>query len=831
MDQLSQIRDLLDADRHEEALRLCEELIQSSGGRGEVALLTAAALTGLARLQEAETWVQRARSDLGDDEEALRLLARIYRRRGWRVRAQAIERRLSPQPVVPPARPQPTHVPPTEGADQAQPVAPPRPTVPPPARPRPEARDVAPTEDVPAASARSSYPASPSSTLPKLVSTSDTGIPTLEKRESVLSEPITVPEETLVEPTPTVPDPLGLLSAEEAEVARSQGAVRAVVPDPEPPAEEPEDGPSDDVTSEPTLEPRSRTETVRLGPGGLTDEEDPALYVDNYSAQRRRSKVILLLGTLLTVAAVAACIVVYRAWREETRHRTLLTTQRLVDGVEYEGLKEARELIREAIGGSSQPDGTLCARGSQVELYLWMYYTGERAYLHQARELLEKALERDPGGVETRFAEALWEGYLGDVSVTLTAIEELESGSGLRADRIHLLRGVAASATGDHAQAAHHFEEAVSLHSSSLNHLAFARAAERQGALIDAQDQLEGILSNDPGHILAEVDLALLHAGPSTHRGYVDAVEKVREQYNGLVPARVMSRIFAAHAEGYAARNDHRRTEEWYGRALGEDPENPDILLAYGHELRIRGDLTEARGQLSKIVKNQPYSGDALGELGIIAYLQDRPHFLADRLSSFPDGTHRGAAFRLASGLHHLMNDEPDLAAEMIARTPEDLWGGEARLHLGRAQLESGDNEGARETFKAARRLIQQHRGKGDPLVSVADLSIALVDVREKGRASRADVDRALDRHSRYPIVLFHAAQVLEESGSKRRASHLYRKAFERGQDFSLALVGFVRTSEGDSRAEPLARVAADTYLRISPRGPHSAAMKEIAER
>ncbi len=814
MDQLNAIRELLDAERHEEALRLCEEQIQTSGGRGEVALLTAHALAGLARLQEAETWVQRARSDLGDDEGALRLLARIYRRRGWRVRAQAIERRLAPQDA--PARSQPTFAPPTTSAEEPEP-----PPVPPPAR----ERQVAPTADAPA---RASFRAGASSSLPKLVSTSGTNIPPLERREEVSPDPATVEKETVVEPTSPVPDPLGLLSAEEAEVARSQGAVRAVVPDPVSAAAQPEPAPS--TGDAPTLEPRDPSPTARLGPASLSDDDHEAsalVYVDDYSAQRRRSKMVLVLGTLLTVALVAAAVVVYRAWREENRQRTLLTTQRLVDGVEYEGLKEARELVRAAIGGSTQPDGTLCARGSQVELYLWMYYTGERAYLHQARELLDTAVERDPGGVETRFAQALWEGYLGDVSVTLAAVEELES-AGIRADRIHLLRGVVSSSTGDHAQAGRHFEEAVSLWPSALNHLAFARAAERQGALVDAQDQLEGILSNDPSHILAEVDLALVQAGAPTQRGFVDAVEKIQEEYNGRVPARVMSRVFAARARGYAARNDGRRTEEWYGRALGEDPENPDILLAYGHELRIRGDLTEARAQLSKIVKNQPYSGDALGELGIIAYLQDRPHFLADRLASFPDGTHRGSAYQLASGLHHLMNGEPDMAAQLLSRTPEDLWGGEAHLHLGRAQLEAGDAEAARRTLKGARRLIQQHRGKSDPLVSAADLALALVDVRETGRASSATVDRCLNAHSRYPIVLFQAAQVLEESGSDRRAANLYRKAFERGQDFSLALVGFVRTSRGDPRAGPLSEVAADTYLRISPRGPNAGLMKGI---
>ena len=816
MEQLSAIRELLDADRCEDALRLCEEQIQASGGRGEVALLTAHALAGLARLQEAETWVQRARSDLGDDEEALRLLARIYRRRGWRVRAQAIERRLAPQ--ASPARSQLTFAPPTASAEEAAP--------PPPPEPAPAgASRVAPTADAPT---RASYAASPSSSLPKLVSTSGTDIPSLERRESVSPDPATVESETRVEPGPPAPDPLGLLSVEEAEVARSLGAVRAVVPDPASPPQDPEPTPS--VGDPPTLEPRDPFPTARLGPASLTDDENEEVahvFVDDYSAQRRRSKVVLVLGTLLTITVAMAAVVVYRAWREETRQRTLLTTQRLVDTVEYEGLTEARELVREAIGGSTQPDGTLCARGSQVELYLWMYYTGERAYLHQARELLDTAIERDPGGVETRFAQALWEGYLGDVSVTLSAVEGLDS-AGLRTDRLHLLRGVAASSTGDHAQAAHHFEEAVSLWPSALNHLAFARAAERQGALVDAQDQLEGILANDPGHILAEVDLALIRAGAPTRHGYDADVEKIQEEYNGRVPARVMSRVFAARALGYAARNDNRRTEQWFGRALDQDPENPDILLAYGHELRIRGDLSEARAQLSKIVKNQPYSGDALGELGIIAYLQDRPHFLADRLASFPDGTHRGAAYQLASGLHHLMNGEPDLAAQLLSRTPEDLWGGEAHLHLGRAQLEAGDTEAARQTLEGARRSIKQHRGKSDPLVSAADLALALVDVREKGRASSGTVDRCLNAHSRYPIVLFLAAQVLEESGSERRASSLYRKAFERGQDFSLALVGFVRTSRGDSRAEPLARVAADTYLRITPRGPNAGLMKEV---
>ena len=87
MQRLLQIKDLLARRQYAQALLQCESLIQETGGRGEVALMTARSLVGLARLQEAETWVQRARADLPDETVALRLLAQIYRRRGWRVRA------------------------------------------------------------------------------------------------------------------------------------------------------------------------------------------------------------------------------------------------------------------------------------------------------------------------------------------------------------------------------------------------------------------------------------------------------------------------------------------------------------------------------------------------------------------------------------------------------------------------------------------------------------------------------------------------------------------------------------------------------------------------
>ena len=99
MQTLNDIRALLEQERYAEALRCCEREIQRRGGGGQTALLTARALVGLARLQEAETWVQRARVDLPDETPALRLLVRIYRRRGWRIRAQAIERRLRAQPA------------------------------------------------------------------------------------------------------------------------------------------------------------------------------------------------------------------------------------------------------------------------------------------------------------------------------------------------------------------------------------------------------------------------------------------------------------------------------------------------------------------------------------------------------------------------------------------------------------------------------------------------------------------------------------------------------------------------------------------------------------
>jgi len=303
----------------------------------------------------------------------------------------------------------------------------------------------------------------------------------------------------------------------------------------------------------------------------------------------------------------------------------------------------------------------------------------------------------------------------------------------------------------------------------------------------------------------------------------------VFEQYNGQVPRRVLARVFAAKARGHGARGNFKAAQNWYGRALEEDPENPDILLEFGHELRVRGDLTDARAQLSRIVRNQPYSGDCLGELGIIAYLQDRPSFLTEHLESFPEGSRRGAAYTLAAGLRSLAGGDAEMAVQLLGRTPEDLWGGEARLLLGEAQLAAGHPDAAVESFEAAQRLLKRYRGEPDPLVSSARIARERAREATGARADYRAVERALEAHYRYPLVLYQAAQLAEARGELRRASSLYRKAFERGQDFSLALLGFVRTSRADSSASRLREVAADAYLRISPDGPNAEQMREVA--
>ncbi len=858
------IAEHLDAGRFSDALTLCEELIQQTGGRGELALLTARALVGLARLQEAETWVQRARNDLHDEDQALRLLAQIYRRRGWRVRAQAIERRLGPATARPrPQQATPTHVPP-EPMDPTLDADVPGPT------PEHPVTPVAETEEMPQAS-RSARMA-PASTLPKLVSTSGTDIPQITPRPSdappvsaslkqledepdeagtadapaIVRAAATVDIGPQQDEPPVIQDPLGLLSENEAAAVRARGAVRAVTTDQLDPVTPEEATPPEsldptpqDATMDPSVEPtpvREPRPTTSIDSAENTTERARLIssrgrYTDSYMVQRRRSQAKLVVFVLL-VATLGVCgILVYRTWKEQVRERALLLSQQHVDALSYDGLREARQAVDDAIGGSSQPDPALCARGAQVELYLWMYYTGERAYLQQARELLEQAELRGADGVETRFTRALWEGYLGDASVTLDLVEELRDDASLRPDRTKLLQGVAASATGDHARAAKLFEEAVSLYASSLNHLAMAREAERIGAFVDARDQLEGILSNEPGHQLAEVDLALLGCGAPTDPRQLQAVEAIQQQYSGLIPPRVMSRVHATRAHGHAARGDMTGANKWYNEALDIDPENPDILLAYGHELRVRGDLRDARGLFARVVKNQPYSGDALGELGIIAFLQDRPNFLSEKLDAFPEGARRGAAFHLASGLHNLMTGDADAAVVALQRTPEDLWGGEARLLLGEAQLAALDAAAARRTFDAARKVLQRHRGERDPLVSVARLRMELARAEDGGRVDGRVTRRALQDHGRYPIVLYDAARLMEVRGEDRRAANHYRKAYDRGQDFALALVGYTRVTADDVKARRQRAVAADTYLRISPRGPHAAAMKRITER
>lgn len=920
MDRLQQIRDLLEQEDYSQALRECENLIQETGGRGDVALLTAQVLVGLARLQEAETWVQRARVDLQDETQALRLLAQIYRRRGWRVRAQAIERRLGPSnpaqavkkekakvkrapssgwtnlaggaqiPTVPagvsnsePAEPSPSapqpkaRVPsipqaprePSPSApaaaipDQTPPPRAPAPTpapTPAPAQPVPEpAAPAAPKPLAPPGRTPGLTPPGGQALLPKLVN-STFDIPTqavLDGAPSPPASPDRAAEEARTDPAFSARkqpnagaqqltsddagiDPLGLLSSDDADAVPSyEGeetedvtlSQNAEAGDARPPVVETDGSPTQGAADTgPSTSSEAGGGTSDIGWAAPSPRARRHAAVDSYTAQRNRAKFMLILAALVVFCIGTSGWWLFSEWKKENLERALLATQHMIDQADYEGLKAARATVREVIGESQHPDGELCARGSQVELYLWIYYTGDRAYLQQARELLEDAEMRAPDAVETRFTRALWEGYLGDASLTQSMARELEDDDRLRPDRVHLLRGVASSSMGDHTRAAKHFELAVSLAPTALNHLAFAREAERYGALTDAQDQLEAILEIHPSHVVALVDLALLRAGMPTDKGFLEAVEAVQEEYNGKVPPRVMSRVFASKARCYAVQGDIKESAKWFDQALGEDPENSDLLIGYAHELRVWGDLSAARAQLGRVERNQPNSGDALGELAIISFMQDRPDVLSARMDAFPEGARKGAAYGLADGLAKLMADRPDDSVAALSDTPQELWGGEARLLLGEAQLAAGDFEDARTSFEHARGMLEKYRGKTDPLVSVAVILAELAELESGGRIDGATVDRALAKHRRYPVVLYSAARLSEARGNNKAAAKLYRRAFEKGGDFSQALLGFVRVAQEDKGKAKLVRSAAERYLAISPQGPHAAEMKQFGQ-
>ena len=832
MQTLNDIRALLEQERYAEALRCCEREIQRRGGGGQTALLTAHALVGLARLQEAETWVQRARVDLPDETPALRLLVRIYRRRGWRIRAQAIERRLRAQPA-----PLPDDIPTMRStpAVDAAPATEPNKTIPPTLD-----ATLDPSVDPPAPPPPDQPTLAPSATRSPVLPAADGGSP----------------------------DPLGLLTAEQADAMRSgvtaDGASPAPAPAPPRPTVAPRTsggggparGPAAPAASESgagaqTGESEADTqrwspptpahrEPAPVRPEPTVDRPPPApqrrmpralrrsnYEADRYVRQRRRAKLALSLALVLLLGMVVAGVIIYRSWKRQQLRLALAHTTEHIDSVDHDRLREARPLIDEALGGSVNPDAALCARGAQVEFYLWLYYSGDRATLNQAKRLLEDAELRGATEPETRFTRALWEGFLGDPSITLEVAEELAELPGVRPDRPYLLRGVAAAATGDHALAVRHLEKATSLQPTALNHLAFAREAERLGARIDAVDQQEAILEIVPDHMAATVDLALLRAGEPTAATYLDDVETVLKTHDGLVPPRVMGRVFAAKASGLSAKGDHRGSTRWHERALEEDADNPDLLRAYAHELRIRGDLSAARAQLARIETQRPYSGDALGELALIAYLQDRPDLIETRLDDFPERARRGAAYRLAVGLLELTREDADAAADVLAGLPHDLWAGEVRLLLGDAQLAAGKPTEARTSYVEARRQLERQRGKGDPLIAVADLSRDLADVEQGRRRSGVNVDATLARFGRYPVVIYAAARLTEARGDTRRAARLYRRAFERGQEFSRALVGYVRTASATGSGGPEVAAAATEYIRITPHGPAAAAMAD----
>jgi tetratricopeptide (TPR) repeat protein len=427
------------------------------------------------------------------------------------------------------------------------------------------------------------------------------------------------------------------------------------------------------------------------------------------------------------------------------------------------------------------------------------------------------------------------------------------------------IRGRAASASGEHAEAAVHFRAAARLAPDDASlRVAVADELLAAGELEAADAEAAALLSrwaDEPdawivrGHVaarrgrLAEAgqlfDKAIAVA-PDAPRAYLLAGMLHTRRRDVAAARRAYQRLLARHpAHGEAHLRLARllgETGDWVGaeqhlvRALAAEPDDIEARVWLARAYQRLGKRAEAAASLREAYDRSgedPWVGEQLFR----AFLDGGDRDAALGLLADLDGGHRSASARLAfAGLYLVVRRADDalrIIGEVLASQPERH---DARLLAARAHAQKGDRAAAiaaatavpvgSEEYPSARAFAgeQTHRS-GKRAEAIALLEAALVDApgavallaelallyQRAGRvgdARRLLGEARADRPGDLELV-FALAGVEERDGQPERAAELLRREVLAGDPDhvgALNLIGYVYASHGVSlaQAEPL---------------------------
>ena len=323
----------------------------------------------------------------------------------------------------------------------------------------------------------------------------------------------------------------------------------------------------------------------------------------------------------------------------------------------------------------------------------------------ESLDMLRAALERQPGDTELRTYYAR---RLVDENRFAEAQEQFQlllAADPANVEAIYAL-GLLNLQTGKLDVAAGHFRRLLEMGQRKAEaHYYLGQIAEQGKDWDSALEHYQAVRSGRY-YLEAQIRIAVVYRNR-------DGIDEARRHLRSITPtsAEVELRLYLAEGELLREAGMYAEAVDMYTEALGNMPDNTELLYARAliAEKIDRLDITE--GDLRSILEREPENAQALNALG---------YTLADRTDRLEE------ALQYIQRAYRLKPDDPaiidsmgwiyyrlgnyDKALEYLNKAFEKMTDPEIAAHLGEVLWVTGDHERAREVWEAAVRVAPKHK-------------------------------------------------------------------------------------------------------------------------
>ncbi len=550
---------------------------------------------------------------------------------------------------------------------------------------------------------------------------------------------------------------------------------------------------------------------------------------DQYlAARQRRTRLKALLATSLILGAVG-----WAFWSSGQKasqfDAKLVAWEEGLRAADADSLGAVTKATGTVLFDDTRAPGSVAAADARAQILLHVLYSGIQSQRERARDMVELAQERDPGGPATRLAGAMVQAMVGD---TGAALRELDRGAvpPILADQAAVARAEALLRRGDLEGAASALDGA----GSALGRTWAARVAWRSG---------------DPERAERAATAALVQNPEISYAALIKLMARARAEDDASAAASLGARLessqplSALHAAALAVELSRAlrrqgkvdQADELLGTAAEADEGSLVLQAEVARASRFRGSFGAARTASDKALRIAGDDPEMLAELAQAAFFNDDPRMIDDRAARVPKASRDSDGVRRAQAIANLLKGTARASIEGLVATRHLGIPGETELWLAEAQLRSELPADALASAQQASALLASATGTGSREHTIARLYEALALAAsgdlEGGRAILDDANRAEVRTpwAHWLVGRFHLT-----AGNAALAGGSHKVACNSGQDFALACHGaaeIYKSLSGDGKRARLERELWSHYLRTSPRGFHADEMKAALDR